>query len=139
MAQPLGTAIEPTALVATPAPLAASFPSKGAADFSSRQSRAMAPSAVKANAAAQAAAQAAAIEETSPPVATQAVIDTINAGLLTAGKSLELSVDAESNRSIVILRDTATGAVIGQFPTEQVLRLQSLLGTNPHLLVDLTV
>ena len=135
MAQPLGTAIEPTALVATPAPLAASFPSKGAADFSSRQSRAMAPSAVKANAAAQ----AAAIEETSPPVATQAVIDTINAGLLTAGKSLELSVDAESNRSIVILRDTATGAVIGQFPTEQVLRLQSLLGTNPHLLVDLTV
>ena len=135
MAQPLGTAIEPTALVATPAPLAASFPSKGAADFSSRQSRAMAPSAVKANAAAQ----AAAIEETSPPVATQAVIDTINADLLTAGKSLELSIDAESNRSVVILRDTATGTVIGQFPTEQVLRLQSLLGTNPHLLVDLTV
>ena len=135
MAQSLGTAIEPTALVATPAPLAASFPSKSAADSAAQKSRTPAPNAVKANAAAQAAAQ----DESAPPVATQAVIDTINADLLTAGKSLELSIDAESNRSVVILRDTATGTVIGQFPTEQVLRLQSLLGTNPHLLVDLTV
>jgi uncharacterized FlaG/YvyC family protein len=131
----MGTAIEPTALVGTPAPLAASFPSQSAADSTAQQSRTR--DAVKAGTAMTA--RAAATEEGSPPPATQAVIDSINAELLTAGKSLELSVDSESNRSVVILRDTATGDVIGQFPTEQVLRMQTLLGSsNPHLLVDTT-
>ncbi len=132
MAQTLGTAIEPTALVATPAPLAASFPSKGASDSTAQQSRTHVSAAVTA-------ARNVATEEASPPAATQAVIDSINAELLTAGKTLELSVDSESERSVVILRDTATGDVIGQFPTEQVLRMQALLGSsNPHLLVDIT-
>ncbi len=137
MAQTLGTAIEPTALVATPAPLAAAFPSQGAAGSAGQQSRTAVSDAVKAGMAV--AARTAATEEASPSVATQAVIDSINAELLTAGKSLELSVDSESERSVVILRDTATGDVIGQFPTEQVLRMQTLLGaSNPHLLVDTT-
>ena len=131
----MGTAIEPTALVATPAPLAASFPSTGASDSTAQQSRTR--DAGKAGTAV--AARAVATEEASPPAATQAVIDSINAELLTAGKSLELSVDSESERSVVILRDTATGDVIGQFPTEHVLRMQALLGSsNPHLLVDTT-
>ena len=75
---------------------------------------------------------------TPTPAATQAVIDSINAQWLTAGKSLELSVDFQSDRSIVIVRDTETGAVIGQFPAEHVLRMQSLFGSQPHLLIDTT-
>jgi uncharacterized FlaG/YvyC family protein len=128
----LGTAIEPVALGATPAPLAASFPSKSATDSAAQQPRAAAVAA-KANAAAQTV-----TSEMPPPAATQAVIDSINAELLTAGKSIQLSVDSESDRSVVIVRDTRTGAVIGQFPAEQALRLQSLLASHPHLLVDLT-
>ncbi len=138
MAQTLGTAIEQLAAVGTPPPVAASFPSKSAGDAAAQQTRAPAPAVVKANAAATAAAAVAANSAVPPAAATQAVIETINASFLTAGKSLELSVDSQSNRSIVILRDTETGAVIGQFPTEQVLRLQSLLGVDPHVLIDLT-
>jgi len=133
LAQTLGTAIEPTALVATPAPLAAAFPSRSAGDSTAQQSRTAVSSAANAAAARTGA------TEGLPPAATQAVIDSINAELLTAGKSLELSVDSESERSVVILRDTATGDVIGQFPTEQVLRMQTLLGSSsPHLLLDIT-
>jgi uncharacterized FlaG/YvyC family protein len=133
----LGTAIEPVALGATPAPLAASFPSQGAADSTAQQSR---KAAVAALARASAAAtQAAAPSEPPPtPAAAQAVIDSINAEWLTAGKSLELSIDFESNRSVVIVRDTVTGDVIGQFPTEQLLRMQQLLGAQPNLLIDTT-
>ena len=135
MAQTLGTAIEQLAAVGTPPPVAASFPSKSAADSTARQPRTPASTAPAASAAVSA---AAASEELSPAAAALAVIETINAGFLTAGKSLRLSVDAASNRSIVILRDTATGTVIGQFPTEEVLRLQGLLSSDPHALIDLT-
>ena len=132
MAQNLGTAIEPVALGATPAPLAASFPSQGAADSAAQQSRAaQAAAAARAVAPAQ---QARDVSPTPSPAATQAVIDSINAEWVAAGKSLELSVDFQSDRSIVIVRDTSTGDVIGQFPAEQVLRMQSLFGSQPHLL-----
>ena len=138
MAQTLGTAIEQLAAVGTPPPVAASFPSKSAADSAAQQARAPAPVAPKANASAVEAAATAASAGSPPSAAIQAVVEAINVSFMTSGKSLELSVDAESNRSIVILRDTMTGAVIGQFPTEQVLRLQSLLGTDPHVLIDRT-
>jgi uncharacterized FlaG/YvyC family protein len=89
---------------------------------------------------ASAAARAAAASDPAPTqAAAQAVIDSINAEWLTSGKSLELSLDLQSDHSVVIVRDTATGDVIGQFPTEQVLRMQSLFGAQPHLLIDTTV
>lgn len=137
MAQTLGTAIEPVAPGATPAPLAASFPSQGAAGSTAQQSRNAVAAAV---ANASAAARAAAASDPAPTqAAAQAVIDSINAEWLTSGKSLELSLDLQSDHSVVIVRDTATGDVIGQFPTEQVLRMQSLFGAQPHLLIDTTV
>jgi len=139
LAQTLGTAIEPVALGATPAPLAAAFPSQGSADYTAQQSRkaAAASAAVKTTAAvAQAPGRS---DPASTPAAAQAAIASINAEWLTAGKSLELSIDFQSDRSVVIVRDTVTGDVIGQFPTEQVLRLQSLFGSQPHLLIDTSV
>jgi len=137
LAQTLGTAIEPVALGTTPAPLDASFPSHGAADSTAQQSqRAVAAAAAKA---AAAAVQATAVSDPPPAAAAQAVIDSINAEWLASGKSLELSIDFQSDRSVVIVRDTVTGDVIGQFPTEQVLRLQSLFGSQPHLLIDTSV
>jgi len=138
LAQALGIAIEPVALGATPAPLAASFPSQGAPDSAAQQSRAAAAAAMAR--ASAAAAQAPAPSDPAPTAAAaQAVIDSINAEWLASGKSLELSIDMQSERSVVIVRDTATGDVIGQFPTEQVLRMQSLFGSQPNLLIDTTV
>ena len=137
MAQTLGTAITQPAAMGTSLPVAASFAAQSAADGRPRQTQAGANSA-PATGTAQALAAAAENDSASPPVATQAVIDSINASFMTGGKSLQLSVDSESERSILILRDTETGAVIGQFPTEEVLRLQSQLDANPHILVDLT-
>jgi uncharacterized FlaG/YvyC family protein len=137
LAQNVGIAIEPVALGATPAPLAAAFPSQGAADSTAQQSqKAVAAAAAKVSAAA---AQASAVSDPPPAAEAQAVSDSINAEWLASGKSLELSVDLQSDRSVVIVRDTVTGDVIGQFPTEQVLRQQSLFGSQPHLLIDTTV
>ncbi len=134
MAQTLGTAIEQLAAVGTPSPVAASFPARSAPDALARQPL----PAAAAQTPAAAVAAAAASGEVPPPVAVRAVIESINAGFLTAGKSLQLSVDAQSQRSVVILRDTRTGAVIGQFPTKQLLRLQTLLASEPpHALIDL--
>lgn len=133
MAQTLGTAIEQLAAVGTSPPVAASFPAQSAAD-SAQQPSGAPPAAVASKTAVTAAVDAAA--SPSPAAATRAVIEAINAEFVRAGKSLELSVDAQSHRSVIILRDTETGAVIGQFPTEQVLRLQSLLTNDPHVLID---
>ncbi len=130
-----GIAIEQLATVGTPSPVAALFQSKSAANGAAQQPRAVAPAAAKASAPASVGVAGADGALPTPPV--QAVIVAINASFLAAGRSLELSVDAQSDRSVVILRDTETGVVIGQFPTEQVLHLQTLLGTDPpHALID---
>ena len=68
-----------------------------------------------------------------------ATVEKINAQLVTSGQSLQLSVDSHSRHIIVVVRDTQTGTIIRQLPSEEVLRLASLLGTDPHLLIDLTV
>jgi uncharacterized FlaG/YvyC family protein len=72
------------------------------------------------------------------PTELQKIIDTVNANWLSAGKSLRLSVDTPSGHSIVVVRDTQTGAVVQQIPSEGLLRMASTLGTDSHLLLDLT-
>ena len=69
---------------------------------------------------------------------TLAVKD-INAQLLTDGETLQLSVDSQSGRTIVVVRDAQTGNVVRQVPTEQVLRLASALRNegNSSVLLDL--
>jgi flagellar protein FlaG len=146
LARPLGTAIEQVAAVATPSPLAIAFPAGTAANSGALQARSPGAGPVQANAAqtrvmnaSGAAGPAASPAIGTPPAALQTVIDTVNTQLLTAGKSLQLSVDTLSGHSIVVVRDTQTGGIVQQFPSEELLRLASLLGTDPHLLIDLTV
>jgi len=69
---------------------------------------------------------------------TLAVKD-INAQLLTDGETLQLSVDSQSGKTIVVVRDAQTGNVVRQVPTEQVLRLASALRNegNSSVLLDL--
>jgi flagellar protein FlaG len=128
VAHSLGNSIEPVATVAAPSPLgvAASTP-----DTAASPAKLVAPPAAHA-----AQAQSA---FSNPNAALQATLEKINAQLVTSGQSLQLSVDSQSRHIIVVVRDTQTGTVIRQLPSEEVLRMASLLGTDPHLLIDLTV
>jgi flagellar protein FlaG len=128
VAHSLGNSIEPVATVAAPSPLGVSASTPGTA---------AAPSKLVAPLAHAADPQSA----ISNPNATalHATLEKINAQLVTSGQSLQLSVDSHSRHIIVVVRDTQTGTIIRQLPSEEVLRLASLLGTDPHLLIDLTV
>ena len=70
--------------------------------------------------------------------ALRAAVEKVAAQLITAGQSLQLSIDSESNRTIVVVRDLQTGTVIRQMPSEEMLRLASTLGADSHVLLDLT-
>jgi len=129
VAHSLGNSIEPVATVAAPSPLgvAASTP-----DTAASPAKLVAPPAAHA-------AQAQPAVSNPNSTALQATLEKINAQLVTSGQSLQLSVDSQSRHIIVVVRDTQTGTVIRQLPSEEVLRMASLLGTDPHLLIDLTV
>jgi flagellar protein FlaG len=107
------------AAVATPSPSAVSAPSGKFAVAS-----------VNASNAAPAAA---------PGSVLQAAVEKINAYLVADGQSLRLGVDPQSRQTIVVVRDTLTGTVIRQIPSEETLRVASALGTDSHLLIDFTV
>jgi uncharacterized FlaG/YvyC family protein len=119
VAQSLGIAtIEPAATVAALSPLAVAIAPGNATASGTMQ-----------------------VPQQSPDTAAtelQKIIDTVNAKWLSAGKSLRLSVDTPSGHSIVVVRDTQTGAVVQQIPSEGLLRMASTLGTYSHLLLDLT-
>jgi uncharacterized FlaG/YvyC family protein len=143
LAHSAGTSIEQVAAVAAPSPLAIAFAAGTAAISGAAQAGLPPLGPVQAHAAqahAMRASAADAVAPSAPPaVALREVIDTVNLQLLTAGKSLKLSVDTQSGHSIVVVRDTQTGRVVQQLPGPELLRLASLLGTGPHLLIDHTV
>jgi flagellar protein FlaG len=49
---------------------------------------------------------------------------------------LQFSVDSASGRTVVSVRDMATGDVIRQIPSEEALRLAQALGSGGSTLVD---
>lgn len=128
MAQSLGTAIEQVAAVATPSPLSVAFPPGTAADSKAQQAHPPAAGVAADGPAARA-----------PEAALHAVIDAVDAQLLSAGKSLYLSVDTLSGHSIVGVRDAQTGSLVQQIPSERLLRLAGNRGSNSRLPIDLTV
>ena len=65
------------------------------------------------------------IQETTAAVAAQ-----LESYLESIGRSLQFSVDSASGRTVVSVRDRATGDVIRQIPSEEALRLAQALGRS---------
>jgi flagellar protein FlaG len=71
--------------------------------------------------------------------AVEAAAKQIEAYLERAGRSLEFRVDTDTHRTVVTVRDTASGEVIRQIPSEEVLHLARQLGAGSGGLVALKV
>ncbi len=56
-----------------------------------------------------------------------------------SGKGLEFSVDTATKQTVVKLMDTKTGAVIGQFPTQQMLDISKAIGLMQEQLQQATL
>ncbi len=56
-----------------------------------------------------------------------------------SGKGLEFSVDTATKQTVVKLMDTNTGAVIGQFPTQQMLDISKAIGLMQEQLQQATL
>ena len=63
----------------------------------------------------------------------------IESYLRSIGRALEFSVDDVTGRTVVTVRDSATGETIRQIPSEEALRLAQALGNQPNALIDLAV
>jgi flagellar protein FlaG len=71
--------------------------------------------------------------------ATKAAAAQIDSYLKSVGRNLDIHVDHDTGRTVVVVRDTSTGDVIRQIPSEEALRLaRSLAGGNNAALVNLT-
>ena len=73
------------------------------------------------------------VEET-----TAAVAEQLESYLRSIGRSVQFSIDSASGRTVVSVRDAATGDVIRQMPSEEALRLAQALGSGSSSLVDVT-
>ncbi|HEY4369380.1 MAG TPA: flagellar protein FlaG [Steroidobacteraceae bacterium] len=71
--------------------------------------------------------------------AVQAAARQIDSYLKSVGQALEFSVDQATGRTVVTVRETATGDVIRQIPNEEVLELARHLDAGPSALLNLTV
>ena len=56
------------------------------------------------------------------------VVDNINKALKQSNKNLEFSVDDSTQKTVFKLKDTATGDVIRQYPTEDMLAISRAIG-----------
>lgn len=65
------------------------------------------------------------VEETTAAVAQQ-----LESYLRSIGRSVQFSIDSTSGRTVVSVRDLATGDVIRQIPSEEALRLAQALGSG---------
>jgi flagellar protein FlaG len=63
------------------------------------------------------------MQETTAAVAAQ-----LESYLQSIGRSLQFSIDSDSGRTVVSVKDMATGDVIRQIPSEEALRLAQALG-----------
>ena len=87
----------------------------------------------------QAPKQQAAPEPTGTAEAMKVAAQQIESYLRSIGRALEFSVDDTTGRTVVTVRDSATGETIRQIPSEEALRLAQALGTQPNALIDLAV
>lgn len=69
--------------------------------------------------------------------ATHAVVLRIQQYLRESGRDLDFRVDADTDRMVITVRDQATGEVIRQIPSEEVLRIARSVSSPLERLVDL--
>ena len=125
--------IEQTATVATPSPSAV-------VSNSGAHARPQASAAPTANAVAHAAAATAAASAAAAPAESlKAVAAQIDSYLRSTNRELNFSVDKETGRAVITVRDAQTGDVIRQIPGDEAMRLAHMLGNSPSALIDLIV
>lgn len=69
----------------------------------------------------------------------KAVAKQIESYLKANGRDLQFSVDHDTGRTVVTVRDSATGEVIRQIPDAEALRIAQSLGGQPSTLLDVTI
>jgi len=69
----------------------------------------------------------------------QAAARQIDSYLKSVGREVEFRVDADTNMTVVTVRNTATGEVVRQIPSEEALQLARHLETGSSALLSLTV
>jgi flagellar protein FlaG len=69
----------------------------------------------------------------------RAVAKQIETYLKANGRDLQFSVDEESGRTVVTVRNSSTGEVIRQIPDAEALRIAQSLGNQPGTLLDILI
>lgn len=69
----------------------------------------------------------------------RAVARQIESYLRANGRDLQFSVDQESGRTVVTVRDRSTGEVIRQIPDAEALRIAQSIGKQPGALLDISI
>jgi flagellar protein FlaG len=70
--------------------------------------------------------------------ALRAAVKQIDSYLKSTGRAVEFRVDEDTETTVVTVRDTATGEVIRQIPSEEALQLARHLERGSAALLDLT-
>jgi len=78
---------------------------------------------------------AAMVEEATPTQVAEAVRE-INTSLQSRSVGLQFELDEDTDKMIVKVVDRASGEVIRQIPSEEVVRIAKVLGKAPGLLVS---
>lgn len=87
----------------------------------------------------QAAAQKQVAEKSMAETAVNSAARQIDSYLKSTGRQLDIRVDDSTGRTVVTVRDSLTGDVIRQIPSEEALRLARSLGESAAALIDQTV
>ena len=69
----------------------------------------------------------------------RAVARQIESYLKANGRDLQFSVDEESGKTVVTVRDKSTGEIIRQIPDAEALRISLALGQQPNALIDVLI
>jgi len=69
----------------------------------------------------------------------RAVARQIESYLKAHGRDLHFSVDQETGRTVVTVRDSSTGEIIRQIPDAEALRIAQSLGNQPGTLIDISI
>ena len=81
-----------------------------------------------------------------PPPAEQPLVEAMKAAakqiesyLKSSGRELQFSVDDETGRTVITVRDSQTGEIVRQIPNPEAMRLARSLGNQPNVLIDISI
>ena len=89
-----------------------------------------------AGAVAPASAESSAVVEEATPTQVAEAVREINTSLQSRSVGLQFELDEDTDKMIVKVVDRASGEVIRQIPSEEVVRIAKVLGKAPGLLVS---